>query len=377
MENVGLGTSFSKRTRGSIDENFWRGRRVFLTGHTGFKGSWLSVWLTHLGAKLTGFSLGAPTEINMFELVGAHQGMTSLLGDIRDQQKLTAAIHSAEPEIIIHMAAQPLVRASYSDPVGTYATNIMGTVHVLDAVRSCPSVRGVLIVTSDKCYENREWGWRYRENEAMGGYDPYSSSKGCAELVTSAYRRSYFNPEAPGKNRVAIATARAGNVIGGGDWAADRIVPDAIRAFIAGVPVDVRNPSAVRPWQHVIDPLHGYLQLCQQLLSDDAASYTEGWNFGPHASSECPVEQVLDLLIKNWGGQASWRNTSDPAALHEAHCLKLDCSKTNLVLGWTPQYSLLEALAMTAEWYKDYQDKKDLRAVTLRQINSLMQSAAK
>ncbi len=357
---------------GVVRPDFWRGRRVFLTGHTGFKGSWLGLWLVGMGAKVTGFALAPPTQPSLFELARVAEGMTSLTGDIRDAEALGKAMRDAQPELVIHMAAQSLVRASYDDPVGTYATNVMGTAHVFEAVRGCSSVRAVLSVTSDKCYENREWMWGYREHDAMGGYDPYSSSKGCAELVTSAYRRSFFNPQDYAAHKVAVASARAGNVIGGGDWAADRLVPDAMRAFLGNAALEVRNPRSIRPWQHVLEPLNGYLQLCQQLLGDQAATFAEGWNFGPHSESERPAQDLLAITQKLWGEGAIWTDVGNASQPHEAHFLRLDCTKARVALHWQPLYRLEQALALTVEWYKAYQAKADLRTLTLRQIHDLM-----
>ena len=266
-------------SRGNVDPGFWAGKRVFLTGHTGFKGSWLSLWLQTMGAKVTGFALAPPTSPSLFEAARVADGMTSIIGDIRDAAALKDALVAADSEIVLHMAAQPLVRASYDDPVGTYATNVMGTVHLLEAVRAAASVRACVVVTTDKCYENREWAWGYREDEPMGGFDPYSNSKGCSELVTSAYRRSFFQ-----HSGIALGSARAGNVIGGGDWAADRLVPDILRAFEQNKPVVIRNPNATRPWQHVLEPLSGYLVLAERLYNDGQA-FAEGWNFGPHSAA--------------------------------------------------------------------------------------------
>ncbi|MFN6935041.1 MAG: CDP-glucose 4,6-dehydratase, partial [Tsuneonella sp.] len=313
----------------SVDPSFWRGKRVFLTGHTGFKGSWMSLWLQQMGARLTGFALPAPTDPALFAVARVADGMTSIIGDIRDADALKSALLAADPEIVIHMAAQPLVRASYQDPVGTYATNVMGTVHLLEAVRAAPSVRAVCVVTTDKCYENREWVWGYREDEPMGGYDPYSNSKGCAELVTSAYRRSFFADAGP-----AIASGRAGNVIGGGDWAADRLVPDILRAIVAGEPVMIRNPLATRPWQHVLEPLSGYLVLCQALWTRGDA-VAGGWNFGPRDDDARPVQWIVERMCALWGEGASWERdgTVQP---HEANYLKLDISKAHSGLGWQP-----------------------------------------
>ena len=287
-----------------VSDNFWRGKRVFMTGHTGFKGSWLSLWLQSMGAQVVGYALAPPTNPSLFEVAEVGKGMTSIIGDIRDLEKLRAVFTEHKPDIVIHMAAQPLVRYSYIEPVETYATNVMGTVNLLEAVRSTPSVKAVVNITSDKCYENREWVWGYRENEAMGGYDPYSSSKGCAELVASAYRNSYFHPDKYQQHGVAIASARAGNVIGGGDWAGDRLIPDILRAIVLGEPVHIRSPHAIRPWQHVLEPLSGYLQLAQKLYTDGTA-YAEGWNFGPNEEDAKPVQWIVEKLTESWGEGSS------------------------------------------------------------------------
>ncbi|RYY17500.1 MAG: CDP-glucose 4,6-dehydratase [Alphaproteobacteria bacterium] len=315
---------------GLVNPTFWSGKRVFLTGHTGFKGSWLSLWLQAMGADLTGFALAPPTDPSLFQAADVAQGMTSIIGDIRDAGALAHALVTASPEIVIHMAAQPLVRASYDDPVGTYATNVMGTVHVLEAVRRAPGVRACVVVTTDKCYENREWVWGYREDEAMGGYDPYSNSKGCAELVTSAYRRSFF-----GESGTATASARAGNVIGGGDWAVDRLIPDILRAVVAGEPVVIRNPHSIRPWQHVLEPLSGYLVLAQSLWTDPTGA-AEGWNFGPRDEDARPVQWIVEQLCELWGDGASWVR-DERLQPHEANYLKLDISKARARLGWEPR----------------------------------------
>jgi CDP-glucose 4,6-dehydratase len=327
-----------------------------------------------MGVDLTGYSLAAPiTTPNMFGLVGADKGITHLKGDICDLPTLERAISDAKPELIIHMAAQALVRASYDAPVANYATNVMGTVHLLDAVRRCPSVRAVLVWTSDKGYENREMLWGYREPDPMGGYDPYSSSKGCAELVASAYRRSYFHPHKYAEHGVAIASARAGNVIGGGDWAQDRLVPDAMRAWIGKTTLEIRNPNATRPWQHVLDPLHGYLQLSQQLLGKDAVHFADGCNFGPHSDRERSVEHMLTVLAGKWGAPPPiWRQAVSTENPHEANYLRLDCTKARSLLKWRPNYTLEQALTMTAEWYKIYQANGDLHALTLQQIDDIV-----
>jgi len=351
-----------------MNSEFWEGKRVFLTGHTGFKGSWLSLWLQSLGAELTGFSLAPPTQPSLFEMARVGDGMHSIIGDIRDLAGLREAMVEAKPEIVIHMAAQPLVRYSYENPVETYATNVMGTVHLFEAVRATPSVKAVVNITTDKCYENREWAWGYRENEPMGGYDPYSNSKGCAELVTSAYRSSYFNPLDYSKHGVALASVRAGNVIGGGDWAQDRLIPDIISAFSEGRPVVIRSPHAIRPWQHVLEPLRGYLMLAERLYSEGVA-YAEGWNFGPNEADVKSVEWIVGTLAEQWGNDANW--TLDQSTHpHEATYLKLDISKARSRLGWQPALTLSQSLQMIVDWYRDYKNKADMRYAVLEQIST-------
>lgn len=349
-----------------MNPEFWRGRKVFLTGHTGFKGSWLSLWLQQMGAELTGYALAPPTDPSLFEVAGVGQGMTSIIADIRDGAALAAAMRQVAPEIVIHMAAQPLVRRSYVDPIETYSTNVMGSVYLLEAVRQTPSVRGVLNVTTDKCYENREWVWGYRENEPMGGYDPYSNSKGCAELVSAAYRNSFFNAARHGDHQVALATARAGNVIGGGDWAADRLIPDVLAAFARGEAVVLRNPQATRPWQHVLEPLRGYLMLAEKLCTAGPA-FAEAWNFGPHADDARPVEWIVHQLAEKWGDDAHWQiDGSDHP--HEAGYLKLDISKAAHGLDWHPALRLAEALDLIVDWAHCAQAGGDLRTLTQAQI---------
>jgi len=347
---------------GMVDPAFWAGKRVFLTGHTGFKGSWLSLWLQIMGAKLTGFALTPPTTPALFEEARVADGMTSIIGDIRDREVLARALVDADPEIVIHMAAQPLVRASYDDPVGTYATNVMGTVHLLEAVRAAPSVRAACIVTTDKCYENREWPWGYREDEAMGGHDPYSNSKGCAELVTSAYRRSFFGAG----SRTGIASGRAGNVIGGGDWAVDRLIPDILQAFGEGREVLIRNPVATRPWQHVLEPLAGYLVLCQALW-DNPEVAAGGWNFGPRDEDARPVEWIVRRMCEIWGEGAKWTRDQGEHP-HEANYLKLDISKARAQLGWQPRWTLAEALDRIVTWQRAWLSGADMHEFTTRQI---------
>ncbi len=346
---------------------FWQGKRVLLTGHTGFKGSWLSLWLQSMGAQVVGYALAPPSNPSLFEVAQVGKGMTSIIGDIRDLEHLRKVFADYKPEIVIHMAAQALVRYSYTEPVETYSTNVMGTVNLLEAVRSAGSVKAVVNVTSDKCYENREWEWGYRENEAMGGYDPYSNSKGCAELVTAAYRNSYFHPKKYKEHGVAIASGRAGNVIGGGDWADDRLIPDIMRAITQGKPVNIRNPHAIRPWQHVLEPLSGYLLLAQKLY-EEGATYAEGWNFGPNDEDAKPVQWIVEKLTQAWGEGASWKLDGGNHP-HEAHYLKLDCSKAKGRLDWHPRWHLDEALAKIADWQKNYQQGANMQAVTLEQID--------
>lgn len=346
----------------SPDPAFWSGRRVFITGHTGFKGSWLSLWLQGMGAKLAGFALNPPTTPSLFDEAHVAAGMLSTIGDIREAEGLAAAMRAFEPEVVIHMAAQPLVRLSYKDPLLTYATNVMGTAHLLEAVRNTPSVRAVVNVTTDKCYENREWVWGYREDEPMGGHDPYSSSKGCSELVTTAYRKSFF-----AGGRVALASARAGNVIGGGDWASDRLLPDVLRAFERDEPVVIRYPKAIRPWQHVLEPLSGYLVLAEQLCSDDGQRYASAWNFGPRDGDAKPVEWIVDRMTAAWGANAQWRLDAAEQP-HEAHFLKLDISKAGSDLGWLPRWRLQTALDEIVHWHRAWLRREDMRELCLEQI---------
>ena len=340
---------------------FWRSKRVFLSGHTGFKGSWLSLWLQSLGAEVTGYALAPPTTPNLFEVAKVANTMTSRIADIRDLSKLQKAMQDARPEVVIHMAAQPLVRLSYAEPVETYATNVMGTVHLLESVRHTPSIKAVVVVTTDKCYENKEWTWGYRENEPMGGHDPYSNSKGCAELATAAYRNSFFR-----QHGIAVATARAGNVIGGGDWAADRLVPDILRAFEQNQPVIIRNPRAIRPWQHVLEPLAGYLTLAERLYSDGQA-YAEGWNFGPKDDDVRPVQWIVESLVRSWGNGASWQQDGGVHP-HEANYLKLEISKAKVRLGWQPRWSLGTALEKITTWHQSWLAHDDMKKLCLAQM---------
>ncbi len=345
---------------------FWGGRRVFLTGHTGFKGSWLSLWLSSLGAKVSGYALDPPTEPNLYRAAGLEELVRSVRADVRDGERLAHEMRKAAPEVVFHLAAQPLVRESYRAPIETYTVNVIGTAHLLEAVRSSPGVRAVVVVTSDKCYENREWVWGYRESDALGGFDPYSSSKACAELVTAAYRSSFFPADAHRGHGVAIATARAGNVIGGGDWATDRIVPDCIRAFQGGRPVAVRNPGALRPWQHVLDPLFGYLLLAERLLVEGPA-LAGAWNFGPDDADVRPVGALVEALCRHWGSEAALTIDSDMHP-HEARFLKLDCSRARTLLGWRPLWDLETAVAKTVSWALNLRGQGDARALCLGQI---------
>jgi CDP-glucose 4,6-dehydratase len=347
---------------------FWRDKRVLLTGHTGFKGSWLSLWLQSMGAQVTGYALAPPTSPSLFEIAEVAQGMTSVIGDIRDLAKLQAVFAEYRPEIVIHMAAQPLVRYSYQNPVDTYSTNVMGTVHLLEAVRNSPGVKAVVNITTDKCYENREWAWGYRENEPMGGFDPYSNSKGCAELVNAAYRSSFFNADTYAQHGVATATVRAGNVIGGGDWAQDRLIPDILTAFEQGRKVDIRNPNAIRPWQHVMEPLRGYLTLAEQLF-EHGPNFGEGWNFGPNDEDAKSVGWIVEEMAALWGADAKWQVDTGEHP-HEAHYLKLDISKARSRLNWHPALHLKDALALIIEWSKERAAGANMRQLTLYQLQA-------
>lgn len=351
-----------------IDRQFWNGKRVFLTGHTGFKGSWLSLWLSELGAVVTGYALPPPTDPSLFEIARVGELMRHIEGDVRDLAALRLALSQAQPDIVIHMAAQSLVRVSYDQPVETYATNVMGTVHLLEAVRSVPSVRAVLIITSDKCYENQEWEWGYRESEPMGGFDPYSNSKGCAELVVSAYRRSFFSADRRSSHGIAVASARSGNVIGGGDWALDRLIPDMMRAFQAGESPLIRNPGSIRPWQHVLEPLRGYLMLCERLWTGEQL-YADGWNFGPVEGDARTVGWIADRIAGLWGNGAGWKQAGGEHP-HEAHFLKLDCSKARHHLDWSPVWGLGDALSNIVDWFKAREQGCDMRDITLGQIRN-------
>lgn len=344
-----------------MNREFWRGKQVFLTGHTGFKGGWLALWLTDMGAEVFGYALPPPTEPNIFTVANLQDRLArSTIADIRDAASLIQAMQAARPDIVLHLAAQPLVRHSYVAPVETYAVNVMGTVNLLEAVRLTPSVKAIVNVTTDKCYENREWVWPYRENEAMGGFDPYSSSKACSELVTAAYRRSFLEPAG-----IHLASARAGNVIGGGDWAVDRLVPDFLRALDAGLTLSIRSPLATRPWQHVLEPLSGYLILAEKLFTA-GHGFAEAWNFGPEDADARPVQWIVEYLC-NQLPDATWQCDASPQP-HEANTLKLDSSKAKAQLGWRPRWNLQTALGMTLSWHRAWRQGADMSAISVQQI---------
>jgi CDP-glucose 4,6-dehydratase len=349
-----------------MDKGFWEKKKVFLTGHTGFKGTWLSIWLHSLGAEVTGYALAPPTDPSLFELAGGGELLQSIRGDVRDKDRLAQEMEKAGPEIVIHLAAQALVRNSYQNPVETYAINVMGTVHLLEAVRRCPGVKAVVNVTTDKCYENREWVWGYRENEPLGGHDPYSSSKACSELVTASYRDSFFPAQDYSRHGVALASARAGNVVGGGDWATDRLVPDCLRSALKGEKIRIRNPHAIRPWQHVLEALAGYLLLARRLY-EAGPEFGEAWNFGPEDSDARTVEWIVRRICAQWGGGAVYEVDRGPHP-HESHFLKLDCSKAKARLNWHPRWNLEQAIERVLEWVRVYQRGGDIREICRRQI---------
>jgi CDP-glucose 4,6-dehydratase len=343
--------------------SFWSGQKVLVTGHTGFKGSWLCLWLDHLGAEVAGLALPPSTDPSLFELASIGRRIQSHIGDIRDLSTVRGIFDSFHPDVVFHLAAQSLVRRSYADPVGTYATNVMGTIHVLEAVRHTPSVRSLVVVTSDKCYEGRTGVWGYREDEPMGGHDPYSSSKGAAELVTSGFRRSFLAGTSP----VGVATARAGNAIGGGDWSEDRLIPDCMRSLLAGMPIAIRNPASVRPWQHVVEPLAGYLKLAERLYRRPER-FSRGWNFGPQAEHARPVAWIAERLVKLWGPGSAWQRLEAADARHEAAHLTLDSTLARAMLGWDCKLSLEQALDWVVEWYRGHACGDAADRLTLAQI---------
>lgn len=349
-----------------IFNDFYRGKRVLITGHTGFKGSWLAVWLHALGAEVVGVGLDPATDRDNFVLTGIGSKISAdIRADIRDRGRIKEIFEQYRPEIVFHLAAQPLVRLSYDIPVETYETNVMGTINVMEAIRATDSVKVGVMITTDKCYENKEQIWGYRENEPMGGYDPYSSSKGAAEIAIASWRRSFFNPEAYDRHGKAIASVRAGNVIGGGDWALDRIIPDCIRALESGQPIDIRSPKAIRPWQHVLEPLGGYMLLASKMW-DNPTAYCEGWNFGPNPESISTVWEVATRVIDNYGS-GTLRDLSDPNALHEAKLLMLDISKAKFRMGWEPRMNIAQTVKLTTDWYARYRSE-DPHALCLSQI---------
>jgi CDP-glucose 4,6-dehydratase len=348
----------------------FRDKKVLLTGHTGFKGAWLALWLQKLGAGVTGFALPPATDPNLFDLLQLNRQLDSRIGDIRDASVVAKLVGETQPDFILHLAAQALVRESYGDPVGTLATNVIGTAHVLEAARQLEKKCAVVVVTSDKCYENREWIHGYRENEPLGGHDPYSMSKACAELVTASWRRSFFSKQ----NAIHIATARSGNVIGGGDWSRDRIMADCIASLACGEKIPVRNPNARRPWQHVLEPLRGYLELASLLYAEDGARFAQAWNFGPEASSVRTVRELVEMSIRAWGA-GEWRDAGDPNAPHEAGLLSLSIEKARFEMGWRPAWNFEQAVENTVAWYRAWHDGgKDLRALCLGQIDAYAKS---
>jgi CDP-glucose 4,6-dehydratase len=356
----------------------WEDRRVYLTGHTGFKGSWMSLWLASLGARIHGYALAPESDPDLFSAAKITDCVEHEVGDIRNLEQLEYSIAAFKPEVVFHMAAQPLVRRSYTSPIETYSTNVMGTAHVLDAIRRVPSVRAVVVITTDKCYENREWLWGYREEDRLGGIDPYSNSKACAELVTAAYRSSYFPLARFKEHKVGLASARAGNVIGGGDWSEDRLIPDLVRGFLSGNPVEIRNPHAIRPWQHVLEPLAGYISLAEHLIGN-GAEFAGAWNFGPADDDVWPVGRIADAIVAMWGSGAKWIHNSAENP-HEAGHLKLDASKARALLGWRTLLPIEQGLRWAAEWYLACRQGADMQAFTQCQIaeyqDRLLNSAA-
>jgi len=353
-----------------INQVFWKNKKVLITGHTGFKGAWLSLWLQNLGAKVIGISLDSPTTPSLYEQANVAKGMISLRQDIRNGEAIKQLFQQHKPEIVFHLAAQPLVRLSYREPVETYEINVMGTLHVLEGIRSVDSVRSAVMITTDKCYQNKEWVWGYRETDTLGGHDPYSSSKGAAELLISSYRNSYFPQDKYSEHKTAIASARAGNVIGGGDWAEDRLIPDIIKAFKNNETVIIRNPKSTRPWQHVLEPLSGYLKLAEQ-LEKNGDQYAEAWNFGSAEIDARPVQWIVEKMAKLWGENANWINDKSEHP-HEANYLKLDCSKAHMKLNWYPRWDLSETLLRIVEWHKLKDAHNNYRKLCLTQINDYM-----
>ena len=358
-----------------MDKKFWNGKKILITGHTGFKGGWLSLWLQHLGANVIGLSLDPPTTPSLYERANVAKGMLSLREDIRNGDNIKKIFYEYQPEIVFHLAAQPLVRYSYQEPVETYETNVMGTLNILEGIRSIESVRAAVMITTDKCYDNKEWVWGYRENDPLGGYDPYSSSKGAAELLIASYRNSFFPKDKYHKHKTAIATVRAGNVIGGGDWGEDRLIPDIIRSFQKRQSVEIRNQNSIRPWQHVLEPLSGYIKLAE-LLTNYGTKYAEAWNFGPKEEDALPVSYIVEQMTKMWGNNLSWV-LSDGEHPHEANYLKLDCSKAHAQLRWNPKWGLDKALQKIIEWHEVEYSNGNCKDICLSQIDEYMSSVKK
>ena len=349
-----------------LSQQFWSGRRVFVTGHTGFKGGWLTALLKRLGAEVSGYALAPPSQPNLFEAAAIADLGTSTIGDIRDDGRLNAAMAAASPDIVLHLAAQALVRPARAEPVETFSVNVVGTAQVLEAVRKAPSVTACVVVTSDKVYDNVEWPWAYRETDRLGGKEPYGASKACTEIVVEAYRYSYF-----AGSKVQLASARAGNVIGGGDWAEDRLIPDAMRSFSDAQPLIVRNPSAVRPWQHVLEPLSGYLRLAEAIAGATPPPAPLAFNFGPSAEDAVPVRVIADQIVARWQDGAAWKHDTSVQP-YEARLLEVDSAKARSVLGWTPRWRLKDALDRTVDWYKAYYEGHDMKALTLKQIDEYL-----
>ena len=355
-------------------KGIFQNKKVFVTGHTGFQGSWLTLWLKSLGAKVTGYSLSPPTKPSLFEILQLNQNINHILGDVKDHSLLQKCMIKHKPDIVFHLAAQPLVRSSYEKPVDTFHTNIMGTVNLLEAIRNTQSVKAGIIITSDKCYENKEWDFAYRENDPLGGFDPYSASKGAAEIITSSYNRSFFHSD--NKRKVGIATVRAGNVIGGGDWAEDRIIPDCIRSVYSGKQILIRNPKSIRPWQHVLEPISGMLLLASKLW-DNPHSYNESWNFGPNLPTNVTVKELVIQIIKELKQKPNWKDVSNNMknAVHEANFLRLDSTKANNLLGWRQMYNIKETISETASWYQNYKKKTEMEKFTMLQIEKYVEKA--
>ncbi|MEO6287396.1 MAG: CDP-glucose 4,6-dehydratase [Dyadobacter sp.] len=350
--------------------HYYKNKRIFITGHTGFKGSWLLYWLHLLGAEVKGYSLAPENEFDLFHSIKGDELCDSVIADVRDRDRIIEEVRAFEPDFIFHLAAQPLVRLSYDIPAETFAVNAIGTAHLLDAARLLKKSCKVILITTDKVYENKEWHYPYRENDRLGGYDPYSASKACAEMVISSYRNSFFNPSDHDKHQKAVASARAGNVIGGGDWAKDRIIPDIIRALSSGNPVSVRNPNAIRPWQHVLEPLGGYLHLGTKMI-DDPVTFSDSWNFGPLPEDNLTVESLVKIALQVWGG-GNYEKPDLPGQPHEAGLLKLDISKTVNVLDWKPRYDAATAITKTLSWYSEYESNRSMESYTKSQIMEFM-----